>query len=122
MPNTPAEENDVSAIYGGVFDYALEYGHTIDADVRESLDDEDFGIPSERKYPLRVPGNKRLTEELVGKAIQMFHYCKPEWKIELAKNIISIIKREDLEIKIDRNAKIFRYISVDELPAKNLKK
>lgn len=120
MPNDTSG-NDMSEILGGVFDYALEYGHTIDADVRESLDDEDFGIPAERKYPLRVPGNKRLTEELVSKAVQMFHYCKPEWKEELARNIVNIIKKEDLEIKIDRKAKMFRYISIDELPAKNLK-
>lgn len=113
--------NDVSDIYGSVFDYAFESGHTIDDDLRESLDDSDFGIPSQRKYPLRVPGNKKLTEELVGKAIQMFHYCKPEWKAELANNIVNMIKAEDLDIKIDKNSKIFRYVSTSDLPDKNIK-
>lgn len=112
---------NIGDIYGGVFDYAFEAaGHTIDADLRDSLDDSDFGIPSERKYPLRVPGNKKLTEELVTKAVQMFHFCKAEWREELAKNIVKIIKAENLSVKINKKSQIFKYVDINEVPAKNI--
>ena len=116
-------EENLDAIYGSVYDYALEGpgGHVIPDDVRESLDDSDFGIPSERKYPLRVPGNKKLTEELVAKAIQFFHYATNDKRKTLAANIMRVIKEERLSIKLDSKNLIFKYVSYNDLPEKNRK-
>jgi len=115
--------SELDIAYEGLYEYAMEGpgGHVIPDDVRESLDDDDFGIPSKRKYPLRVPGNKKLTDELVQKAVQMFHYALPEYREELAKNIVAMIKRENLSIKIDAKNRMFKYVSFDSLPEKNRK-
>ena len=117
--------DELDEIYGEVFDYAMEGpgGHVIPNDVRESLDDDDFGIPEERKYPLRVPGNKKLTEELVQKAVQMYHYLpgKSGKREILAKNIVKMIKQENLSIKVDPKNQMFKYVDYNTLPEKNRK-
>lgn len=119
--NTYDEVCEADTIYGSVFDYAMEATkHIIDPDVRDSLDDDDFGVKKDRKYPLRVPGNKFLTEELTAKAIQMFHFCNPNWKEELAKNIVRIIKEEQLTVKISRKSQILKYVKVSDIPKDNL--
>ncbi len=113
---------EADSIYGSVFDYALEATkRIIDQSTRDSLDDSDFGIPKERKYPLRVPGNKKLSEELVGKAVEMFHFCNPNWKEELAKNIVKMIKSEQLSVKISRKSQIFKHVNISEVPEENIR-
>lgn len=60
---------------------------------RDALSDDEFGLPLLRKYPLN-------DEEHIKQAIKMFHYCKPNYKAELAKNIIKKVKEFKLENKV----------------------
>lgn len=60
---------------------------------RKELQDEEFGIPSLRKYPLHDKAH-------VLQAIKMFHYAPPEHKKELAMNI----KRKMREYNIPDDA------------------
>lgn len=87
-------------------------GHIIDKQTRDSLPDSAFGIPSKRKYPLIVKGNKEATHELISRSIQMFHYCNPEWKKELAGNIIKAIRKSGAAVTIHPKSMICKYTDV----------
>ena len=58
---------------------------------RNALKDSQFGLPSQRKYPL-------CDEAHVRQAIRFFNYCKPEDRDELAKNIIKAAKKYNVNI------------------------
>lgn len=60
---------------------------------RDSLSDDEFGLPSLRKYPLN-------DEEHIRQAIRFFHYCKGPNKQELANNIAKKVKEKNLIGKI----------------------
>lgn len=114
---------DINAVYESIFDIAVESSHVIDKETRNRLPDDCFGIigtdsdgKPKRSYPLRVPGDKQKTSELCSKAIQMFHYCKPEWKKDLAKSIVRVISSEKLSIQINKRNQMFRYVSESDLP------
>lgn len=71
---------------------------------RSELDDSEFGIPSQRKYPLD-------SEAHVRSAIKFFNYVDEEHEEELAKNIIKAMKKygiDDVEIS-DKN-RLSKYI------------
>lgn len=89
-------------------------GHIIDKKTRDSLPDSAFGIPNKRKYPLVVKGNKEVTHELVSRAIQFFHYCNPDWKPELAKNIIKVIEQEKIPVTIHPKSQIGKYVDIPD--------
>jgi len=75
---------------------------------RNVLKDEDFGLPSQRKYPLN-------DKEHVLEAIKFFNYVKKEDEKELAENIIKRIhelKMED-EVNVGKNNKFIRYFNPD---------
>jgi len=117
-------EAALDAVLSNVFTIATEAtntkggtkpkGHIIDKQTRDSLPDSAFGIPKSRKYPLVVKGNKEVTHELVSRAIQFFHYCNPEWKAELAKNIIKVIQKENLPVTIHPKSQINKYVKVPD--------
>ena len=58
----------------------------IEADEVASLDNNEFGIPELRKYPLD-------TKERVKSAIRFFNYVDDEHEEELAKNILKAMKK-----------------------------
>jgi hypothetical protein len=61
---------------------------------KNALKDSDFGLPSERKWPLH-------DESHVRSAIQNFHWCPKEKQRELAKNILKAMRKfgmKDLEV------------------------
>lgn len=60
---------------------------------RDALRDDEFGLPSMRKYPLN-------DEEHIRQAVRMFHYCKGPNKQELANNISKKIREKNLIGKI----------------------
>ena len=97
------------------------YGSVMDA-VCEGLDDKDFGLIIEedgkknRKYPLRMPGDKNRTKELLTKAIQFFHFCKGPYREQLAKNICRVMNEENVVIKIAKNSPLRRYVKDSEWP------
>ena len=118
------EELELQSALESVFDFAMEASsHTIDPKDREKLPDSCFGVittfPSGEKkriYPLRVPGDAEKTHELVSKAIQFFHYCKEPLRAELAKNILKVIKSENLKVTINRGSQILKYVSESQFP------
>ena len=70
---------------------------------RSELHDEDFGIPSLRKYPLD-------TEKHVRSAIKFFNYVEPEYEEELAENIIKAIKKFEInDIRYSERNRFFQY-------------
>ena len=60
---------------------------------RDALRDDEFGLPSMRKYPLN-------DEEHIRQAVRMFHYCKGPNKQELANNIAKKVREKGLVGKI----------------------
>lgn len=105
---------EMDAAYESVLDFAMEADHVIDPKTRDSIPDDQFGIPKYRKYPLVIKKDRDTTHKLVTKSIQMFHYCRPDWKKELATNILKAIKEEKLDIKIDRKSQICKHVDVPE--------
>lgn len=106
---------EIDAAFESVLEYALEADeHTISTEQRDKLPDSAFGIPKERKYPLYVKGDPKATRALCTKAIQFFHYAIEPRRKELASNIVKVIVREKLDIKINPNSKICDYTQVPE--------
>ena len=116
---------EIEAAMESVLDVAMESarGHIIDPKVRDCLPDKAFGIvfvdengKTQRKYPLVVKNDPETTKELIGKAYEMFHFCRPQWKAELAKAIVRAIKSEKVVMKMNKKSQIFKYISEKDLP------
>ena len=113
---------EIDAALESVFDTAME-AHTIDPAIRKKLPDNCFAIietdekgKTKRSYPLMVPGDKAKTAELCSKAVQMFHYCKPERKPMLAKAILKTIKGNKISLTISSRSQIFKYVSQKDFP------
>lgn len=103
----------VDAAFESVFDYAMEATeHVLTKAERDALPDSAFGIPSERKFPLIIKGNPDLTQKSVTQAYKMFHYAKPQYKKELATNIIKAIKSQHIDLKINPKSMICKYTTV----------
>ena len=107
-----------------------EQKHVIDSKTRDALPDSAFGVvyTSEtekdkdgnpkryRKYPLVVKGDKEANKRLVSKALTFFNYCKPEYKKDLAKKIVAVVKSEKIEITVSRNNAFLKYVNETQLP------
>ena len=117
-----SEIDMVMEAYGSVMDAVCEGNHVIDKNEREGLDDKDFGLIIEedgkknRKYPLRMPGDKNRTKELLTKAIQFFHFCKGPYRGPPAKDICRVMNEENVVIKIAKNSPLRRYVKDSEWP------
>ena len=74
----------------------------LNASDRKDLDDSEFGLPSDRKFPIN-------DEEHVRKAIQFFKYCPVNKRSELAKNINKKIKEFDMDIEVSRDNPYYTY-------------
>lgn len=116
-------EDELAGTYESMFEGVMEASHTISNEVREKLPDDCFGIieklddgKKKRSYPLAVPGDHQKTEELITKAVQFFHYCKPERREALAKNIIKVIRKYNVKISISEGSQIFNYVKDSSLP------
>lgn len=68
---------------------------------RNNLNDNIFGIPELRKYPLN-------DKEHVVKAIQMFHHCPIKYKKSLASKIY--FKADEYNIKLNKDSPIYEYL------------
>ena len=68
----------------------------ISTEERNKLDDSDFGLPEDRKFPL--DNAKRVKS-----AIKFFNYCPKEKEKELADNIIKAIEKYNIKISIGDN-------------------
>ena len=70
---------------------------------RNVLDDEEFGIPRLRKYPLHDRKHVKF-------AIRMFSHCKdPKDRAELAKRIFAKIEEYDMDVKIGKGNPLYDY-------------
>lgn len=89
-------------------------GKVINAETRKRLPDDAFGLPKQRLYPLIVASNPVATNELIGKAVQFFHFAKPDNKKELATNIVKALKKTQSSVKISKKSQILKYVDVPE--------
>ena len=119
---TNEDYREIHAAFESVFTAATE-AHTIDPKDREKLPDDCFALiyddkdgKRKRSYPLRVPGDKQKTQELVTKSVQMFHYAPPERKHDLAKAIVRVMKQEKIEMRIGRRNQIFNFVEPEDFP------
>ena len=70
---------------------------------RNALDDEEFGIPRLRKYPLHDRKHVKF-------AIRMFSHCKdPKDRAELAKRIFAKIEEYNMDVKIGKGNPLYDY-------------
>ena len=78
---------------------------TLKAKDRNALDDSDFGIPSERKFPIHDEAHVRA-------AIQRFNYVDAKNEKLLAKNIIKKLKDFDLldSINVSEDNRFSKYL------------
>jgi hypothetical protein len=66
---------------------------------RKRLDDNSFGLPDERKFPLNDAAH-------VKSAIAYFRYCPAAKKKALAKRILAAAKK--FGVKIDEDSKVYK--------------
>ena len=99
-----AEETCVSpkSLYD-FHDYVVE--KVLKAKDRNNLDDSDFGIPEERKYPIHDEAHVRA-------AIQRFNYVDKKNEKLLANNIIKALKKFDMldSIKVSEDNRFSKYL------------
>jgi len=69
---------------------------------RNKLDDKEFGIPEERKYPLNDEAHVRA-------AVKFFNKVEPKYEESLARRIIRRIKELDLDINVGEDNKLSKY-------------
>lgn len=70
---------------------------------RNSLPDDAFGLPSQRKFPLNDKKHVRL-------AIQMFKHCPEKDRKTLAGNIKKAMTKYNLDIDIGKDSAIYKYM------------
>lgn len=69
---------------------------------RNRIDEEDFGLPKQRKYPLDTPAHVRS-------AVKFFNYASKEDEKELAKNLNKAIKKFNLKIQVGDANRFSKY-------------
>lgn len=69
---------------------------------RNKLDDSQFGIPEERKYPLNDEAHVRA-------AVKFFNKVEPKYEESLARRIIKRIKELNLDIQVGEDNKLSKY-------------
>ena len=77
---------------------------TLTAKQRNNLDEEDFGIPELRKYPL-------TDKEHVRSAIRFFNYVDKEHEKELAENIKRKLNEFDMEVNVGEENRFKKYLN-----------
>ena len=70
---------------------------------RNKLEDSQFGLPGQRKFPLHDKKHVRL-------AIQMFKHCPEKDRPELAKNIKSVMSKFGMDVKVGKDSAIAEYM------------
>jgi hypothetical protein len=75
---------------------------TLSTKQRHALEESQFGLPKDRKYPL-------TDESHVRKAIQYFKACAPGKRNELSKNINKRAKELGMQIKISKDSVFYKF-------------
>ena len=83
---------------------------------RTKMKDNEFGLPSFRKYPMN-------NEDSVKNAIKYFKFCKEEYRDELAKNLKVAVEKFKIEVEVVKGNPIIKYFPDAKIvkPAKNNK-
>lgn len=77
---------------------------------RDSIPENEFGLPEERKFPLDTP-------EHVKSAIHLFGHCPEDKKHELAKRIMKAAAKNGIEV--DQKSQVYKYATqhaIEEKP------
>ena len=74
------------------------------ADKRNSLSDDQFGLPSQRKFPLNDKKHVRL-------AVQMFKHCPEKDRAELAGNIKKAANKFNMTLNVGEKTTAYKYLS-----------
>ena len=70
---------------------------------RNSLSDDQFGLPEDRKYPLNDAKHVRL-------AVKMFGHCEEGKRKKLAGNILKAAEKHGVSIKVGKNNPMAEYV------------
>ena len=107
---------DIDLALEAVLIDALESEKTLDPKIRKTLSDDCFAIVDgdKRIYPIKVPGDETKTKELIQKAVQMFHYCKPQYKKQLAFSLRDAINDNNVKMSISDRNQILNYVKPSE--------
>ena len=80
----------------------------LSAKERNKLSDSEFGIPSQRRYPLHDRAH-------VISSVRFFNYAGKEHEAELAHNILRKMKEFDIPTSIiSENNRLYKYIPENE--------
>ena len=71
---------------------------------RNNLEDNQFGIPELRKYPLNDEAHVRA-------AVKFFNHVEPKYEAKLARRIIKRIKELNIDINVGEDNKFSKYYS-----------
>ena len=77
---------------------------------RDSIPEDEFGLPEERKFPLDTP-------EHIKSAIHLFGHCPEDKKHELAKRIMKAAAKHGIEV--DEKSQVYKYATqhaIEEKP------
>lgn len=81
---------------------------------RNSLSDDQFGLPEDRKYPLNDAKHVRL-------AIKMFGHCEEGKRKKLAGNILKAAEKHGVSIKVGKNNPMAEYVPETMVEAASVK-
>ena len=113
-----SDYHEIDLVMEAILIDALESEHTLDPKIRKTLPDDCFAVVDGDKkiYPIKVPGDTEKTKELIQKAVQMFHYCKPQYKKQLANALLKAIIENKVKMSISERNQFLKYIDPNKLP------
>lgn len=104
----PEHQKALKMYLGDDIEHEMDFHNVIElalnTKMRNDLDDKEFGLPSERKYPLNDKNH-------VLQAIRFFKHCPVEKRKELGKNINKKLEKFNMSVKIGENNPAYNYIS-----------
>lgn len=108
LGTVPFPNESTNIFTRGDFDEYKEYGASrideMTSKERNELEDDDFGIPSIRKYPLH---DKKHVEQ----AIKMFNHVEKKYEAELADNVLDAMERYHISTdSIGEKNKLKKYV------------
>ena len=96
-------------IYGEFLEESTIEEKAMSSKERNKLDDDDFGIPELRKYPLH---DKNHVEQ----AIKMFNHVEKKYESELADNLLDAMERYHISTDVvGENNRLKKYIKEDAI-------
>ena len=98
-----ASQNESSNVFISNEKLSVFTEAALPAATRKKLKDSDFGLPTERKYPLHDARHIKL-------AVKMFGHCPENQQKELATAILKAAKKQGVEIKVSKKNPMSKYV------------